>query len=132
MSDPYRTVVRALAEVTTQLKRVADSLATAAEEGRDGVALVPPTPDDDGASVEVDRLRHSNQQLLGDRVACIKAEQQRDLLAGVLRDVLNHFIHETHPGHRCLQTGHVPVATVEQWRAALMGVVEQHPAERRD
>ncbi len=47
------------------------------------------------------------------------AEQQRDRLAAVLRDVLDHFTHETHPGQRCLQSSHVPVATVDQWRAAL-------------
>lgn len=44
MSDPYRTVVRAVAEMTTQLKRVADTMVTAAADGQTAFALVPPTP----------------------------------------------------------------------------------------
>lgn len=44
MSDPYRTVVRAVSEMTTQLKRVADTMVKAAADGQSAYALVPPTP----------------------------------------------------------------------------------------
>ncbi|MFI0768594.1 hypothetical protein ACH4TQ_27460 [Streptomyces sp. NPDC021218] len=43
----------------------------------------------------------------------------RDQMAAVLREVLAEFRFETHPGRRCLQTGHIDVGTVERWRAAL-------------
>ncbi|MFE5111314.1 hypothetical protein [Streptomyces sp. NPDC056663] len=40
-------------------------------------------------------------------------------LADTLREVLGSFVHETHPGRRCLQSQHEPIATVERWRAVL-------------
>ncbi|WP_329131509.1 hypothetical protein OG552_10385 [Streptomyces sp. NBC_01476] len=40
-------------------------------------------------------------------------------LRGLLGEVVGKFIHQTHPGERCLQTGHVRIATVERWREAL-------------
>ncbi|MDG9705560.1 hypothetical protein [Streptomyces sp. DH37] len=44
---------------------------------------------------------------------------ERDQLRATLADVLARFVHRTHPGQSCLHTGHVPVATVERWRATL-------------
>lgn len=52
-------------------------------------------------------------------------EQERNQLAAVLAEVLRQFTPETHPGRRCLQSGHVPVETVDRWRS-----VVQHDVER--
>lgn len=52
-------------------------------------------------------------------------ERERNQQAIVLAEVLRQFTHETHPGRRCLQSGHVPVETVERWRS-----VVQHDVER--
>ncbi|WP_030169043.1 hypothetical protein [Streptomyces sp. NRRL S-813] len=49
-------------------------------------------------------------------------EQQRkraEQLAGVLDEVLRHFVHKGHPGEPCLQTGWISEKTVARWRAAL-------------
>jgi hypothetical protein len=43
----------------------------------------------------------------------------------VLAEVLRQFTHETHPGRRCLQSGHVPVETVERWRSVVAPTVER-------
>jgi hypothetical protein len=40
-------------------------------------------------------------------------------LSGALKDVLGAFVHETHPGRRCLQSEHVGVDTVQKWRDTL-------------
>ena len=54
-----------------------------------------------------------------------EVQRERGQLAAVLAEVLRQFTHETHPGRRCLQSGHVPVETVERWRS-----VVQHDVER--
>lgn len=58
-------------------------------------------------SAEGPLLRQHVEHLIADR----------DQLAAVLREVLAEFRFETHPGRRCLQTGHIDVATVERWRS---------------
>jgi hypothetical protein len=48
-------------------------------------------------------------------------------LRAALTSVLGRFTHETHPGVPCLQTGHIPVAIVRQWRAVLDGTGDAEP-----
>ncbi|HET6691722.1 MAG TPA: hypothetical protein VFG74_12745 [Miltoncostaeaceae bacterium] len=48
-----------------------------------------------------------------------RAEQQAANVRAVLAEVLAQFTHNTHPGWPCKQTGHVNVATVQRWHAAL-------------
>lgn len=45
MSDPYRTVVRAIVELSTQVKRIADAMTTAVEHEQTAVTPAPTTPD---------------------------------------------------------------------------------------
>jgi hypothetical protein len=40
-------------------------------------------------------------------------------LETTLREVLAQFVHDTHPGRSCKQTGHVNVETVRRWHAVL-------------
>jgi hypothetical protein len=53
------------------------------------------------------------------------AQRDRDQQAAVLTEVLRQFTHETHPGRRCLQSGHVPVETVERWRSVVAPIAER-------
>ncbi|MDX2649285.1 hypothetical protein PV341_38120 [Streptomyces sp. PA03-1a] len=39
--------------------------------------------------------------------------------AATLDEVLAHFTNDTHPSQKCKQTGHVPLARINQWRAVL-------------
>ena len=48
-----------------------------------------------------------------------RAEQQAAHVRAVLAEVLAQFTHNTHPGRPCKQTGHVNVATIDRWHAAL-------------
>lgn len=41
-----------------------------------------------------------------------------------LAEVLDQFRHDTHPGERCKQTGHVRVATIDRWHAVLTETAE--------
>jgi hypothetical protein len=47
------------------------------------------------------------------------AEARLNTARKALREVLSELRFETHPGQRCLQTGHIPVATVAKWLQAL-------------
>jgi hypothetical protein len=49
----------------------------------------------------------------------VSLRQANARLRGLLGEVLRHFIHRTHPGAPCLQTGHVDVSAVERWREAV-------------
>jgi hypothetical protein len=70
------------------------------------------------------RILGQRQELAAERYAW---QEHGDRLAATLKEVLAHFTHETHPGQRCLQTGHVPVGTVDRWRAALTPPKEPTP-----
>lgn len=70
------------------------------------------------------RLLTQRQELAAERYVW---QERGDQLAITLQEVLAHFTHETHPGQRCLQTGHVPVGTVERWRTALTPPKEPTP-----
>jgi hypothetical protein len=54
--------------------------------------------------------------------------ERAEHLAAALDDVLRHFVHETHPGRACLQSGHVDVATVAKWRQVLADSAPTTPA----
>lgn len=53
------------------------------------------------------------------RARAERAEQQAANVRAVLAEVLAQFTHNTHPGRPCKQTGHVNVATIDRWHAAL-------------
>ena len=59
--------------------------------------------------------------LVLDRVADWRtdATARAGQLATALGEVLGSFVHETHPGRRCLQSRHEDVETVGRWRALL-------------
>lgn len=42
-------------------------------------------------------------------------------LETLLDEVLRTFVHRGHPGQACLQSGWIPVGTVDRWRKALGG-----------
>lgn len=71
-----------------------------------------------------ERFTIQTQRDTADRVRA-EVQRDRDQHAAVLAEVLRQFTHETHPGRRCLQSGHVPVETVDRWRS-----VVQHDVER--
>lgn len=54
-----------------------------------------------------------------------EAQRDRDQHAAVLAEVLRHFVHKGHPGEPCLQTGWIPVKTVEKWRSVIAPTVER-------
>ncbi|GGX99125.1 hypothetical protein [Streptomyces fructofermentans] len=83
-------------------------------------------PDDEEQRQEMAEERYVLQQQRdeADKARTI-ARRDRDQHAAVLREVLAEFRHETHPGQRCLQSGHVPVADVERWRSVVAPTVER-------
>lgn len=54
-------------------------------------------------------------------VGCEKHEPRITALEDVLREVLAQFVHPTHPGEPCKQTGHVAVRAIDRWHAVLGG-----------
>jgi hypothetical protein len=76
----------------------------------------------DGYASDIDRLRAEIQT--ADRIRA-EAQRDRDQHAAVLGEVLATFVHETHPGRRCLQSGHINVGTVERWRSVVAPTVER-------
>jgi hypothetical protein len=50
-------------------------------------------------------------------LADLRAEVER--LRAVVVSMLASFVHPTHPGRECLQSGHVPVEKVREWAAVL-------------
>lgn len=51
------------------------------------------------------------------RAGMALADEELAELREALREVLAEFRNVTHPGQRCLQSDHVPVARVERWRS---------------
>lgn len=76
-----------------------------------GIDLATGTPDIASALLtacrELEKSEAAREKLRGDR----------ERLRAALAEVLSEFVHETHPGRRCLQTGHINVETVQRWRA---------------
>lgn len=60
---------------------------------------------------------HMPVQQASDELVTLREDNAR--LRGVLAEVMAQFVHTTHPGAPCLQTGHVDVSTVERWRKAV-------------
>ena len=52
-------------------------------------------------------------------VSCEQHETRIGELSTALREVLAQFVHDTHPGRRCKQTGHVNVGTIARWQSVL-------------
>lgn len=48
-----------------------------------------------------------------------EACREVDRLRRLLQEILQTFVHKTHPGAPCLQSDHVDVETVQRWRDAL-------------
>lgn len=70
---------------------------------------------------DLERIIERVREVVGTDQAVTPAEERVAALEGTLREVLSQFVHKTHPGEPCLQTGHVAVKTVERWRAVLQG-----------
>lgn len=147
--DPYRTVVAALDRLTTQVRRVADTMATPVVEPDDA----PQTTDDDArhsayteaydaARAFIRTKPHDympttiverNALIFGavnaaldaapePHAAVLAAERQRDRLAAILRDVLSTYSRVSTPHNdKAIAYTLPPIApdTFEQWRAAL-------------
>jgi hypothetical protein len=52
-------------------------------------------------------------------VSCEQHEARITELAAALSEVLARFVHDTHPGRPCKQSGHVHVETIARWRNVL-------------
>lgn len=61
-------------------------------------------------------------------VSCEEHTTRITALETTLRDVLAQFVHDTHPGRPCKQTGHINVETIRRWHNVLNGEGEMDAA----
>ncbi|MYX33435.1 MULTISPECIES: hypothetical protein [unclassified Streptomyces] len=85
-----------------------------AEAARAGLAAVRQVLADDDHPLDEDA---DLGRAVADRIA--RHRGRAATLAATLDEVLGYFTHDTHPGEKCKQTGHVRVATIDRWRHIL-------------
>ncbi len=113
--DDPRNIARAAAQVVQPL---AEQLATAQAAARERADILEEARD----QMEAAGHRRAHGDDWPDINPAIKdLIAERDRLAAALREMLAEFRFNTHPGRPCKQTGHISVATVERWHAALNG-----------
>ncbi|MER7814567.1 hypothetical protein [Streptomyces sp. NPDC096153] len=115
--EAYRNQAAALVR---ELQRV---YAEGVDEGlRLIVVTGEPLDDSPGADYEQGLRADAERELATSESASDRLRVDRARLHDTLAAVLKEFIYETHPGRACLQSRHVDVAIVEEWRTVLQEV----------